>query len=91
MKICYLLDEMEIQNLELFIDIIDAQLFETVGFKNLKAVDIENTDCIGDLSTGTHGCVDSLDNPIKEFVINGFGKSVSNGSCLRDVERDLIY
>jgi hypothetical protein len=76
--------------LKLLIDIIDAQLFETVGIKDFKAVNIENADRIGHLSPGAHGSVHSLDDPIKELVIDCFGKGISYGGCLNDIKRDIV-
>jgi hypothetical protein len=76
--------------LKLLVDVIDAQLFETVGIKDFEAVNIENADRIGHLSSGAHGSVHTLDDPIKEFVIDCFGKGISYRSRLHDIEWDVI-
>lgn len=76
--------------LKLLVDIIDAQLFETVGIKDFEPVNVENADRIGHLSSGAHGSVHTLDDPIKEFVIDGFGKGIPYRGRLHDIEWDVI-
>ena len=65
-------------------------MFEAVCVENLESIDIQNTDCVADLPSCRHGCIDSFYDPVKEFIVNGFSESVSNGSCLGDIERDII-
>jgi hypothetical protein len=76
--------------LKLLIDIVYAQLFETVGVKDFESVNIEDADRIRYLSSGAHGSVDTLDDPIKEFVIDCFGKGISYRRCLYNIEWDVI-
>ena len=76
--------------LQLFVDIIDAELFEAVCVENLESIDIQNTNRVADLSSCRHGCIYSLYDPVKEFIVNGFSESVSYGSCLGNIERHII-
>jgi len=91
MKICCSIRiRIEWRYLQLFVDIINAELFEAVCVENLESIDIENTNRVVDLSPSSHGCIDSLHDPVKELIVNGFSESVSNGRRLGDIKRHVI-
>jgi hypothetical protein len=82
--------EKEDTNLQFLVDVVDAELFETIGVEDFEAVDIEDADCVADLTSSSHRCVDTLDYPVEEFIVHCFGEGVADGGCLDDVQRDLV-
>lgn len=67
------------QLLKLLVAVINAELFETVGLEDFKAVNVQNAeyDFLLDLGTRLQRAIKSLDEPVKHALVNGFGQSVA--------------
>lgn len=68
--------------LKLFVDIVDAELFERVLLENLESINIQNTDGIGVSTTLAKGDVDTAHDPLEEIVVDSLAKGVSDSSSL---------
>ena len=60
--------------LQLFVGVVDAQLFKAVHLENLKAGNIEDPDEAGALPFGpVQGPIDPGDDPLEEALVGGLG------------------
>lgn len=61
--------------LKLFVAVIDAKLLETVGLKDLKAVNVQNAEHVFllDLPGRLEGSIEPLDQPSEHALVDGFG------------------
>ena len=64
--------------LQLLIDVVNAQLFETVLFENLEAVNIQDTDCVGSWLSCLEGLVDALYDPVEKVAVDGHSQGISS-------------
>ena len=65
--------------LQLFVDIVDTQLFERVLLKNFESINIQDTNRIGDRTSSSQRLIDTLYNPIEQIEVNSLGQGIPNG------------
>ena len=77
--------------LQLFIDIIDAQLLKGVVLKDLKAINVQHANHGGSLAMGLKRLVHTRDNPFEQIVVDGLAQRVTHGSRLCWVQWHFVY
>lgn len=73
--------------MQLLVAVVDAELFEGVGFEELKASNIEDADVIDGVSE-RDAVVDASDNVVEETTVDGFAQGISRGTRLSRFETD---
>ena len=69
--------------LQFFVGIIDAELLEAVDLKSLEPVNVEDSDELVEFPTlSLQRTIDLHHNPVKEFGIYRFGKSITSKKSL---------
>lgn len=76
--------------LELFVDIVDAELLERVRVEDLEAVDVEHANDVVRRRGRLHRLVDSVHDPLKQVVVDRLGQGIAHRRRLRLVQRHLV-
>ncbi|KAH3667346.1 hypothetical protein OGAPHI_002995 [Ogataea philodendri] len=72
--------------------ILSPALFERVVIKDLKSVDIENTNgFVGLKVQALERLVDSVDNPVEQVVVQTFRHGISDGCGLNGVQWNMVH
>mmetsp|Transcript_34823 Transcript_34823/g.47621 ORF Transcript_34823/g.47621 Transcript_34823/m.47621 type:complete len:245 (-) Transcript_34823:172-906(-) len=77
--------------LKLFVRKIDAKLFKTVCFKDLKSKDIQYSNEVLCSLWNNHRFVNTIHNPIEHSTINGLRASISSSNSFIRLERDVSW
>ena len=72
--------------LQLFVGVIDTELFKTVDFKRFKSVDIQDSNELVSFATRSKSFVHLQDNPVKEEGVNAFCKGITSKQSLKNTK-----